>query len=136
MAFHRECHKKISGECMKIKTLILNVRQNELEVEFSNEFEQTLSYEFLRVYSPNEQTQVKGKAKPPVSHKKMVKLLAVEPVAKHGFRLNFDDQHSAIYPEQLLSEFAHNKDRLWQEYLDALKLTGHSREAMINFKQV
>lgn len=121
---------------MQISQFTLNNSGNELAISFSDSFSQSLSYEFLRVYSPSEQTSKQGNAKPPVSHKKMVKLLAIEPVAKHGFRLVFDDQHSAIYSANLLQEYAHNKSRLWQEYLDALNVTGHSREAMIDFKQV
>lgn len=121
---------------MHINEFSLNNGSNQLALHFSDNFSQSLSYEFLRVYSPSEKTSVKGKAKPPVSHKKMIRLLAIEPVAKHGFRLIFDDQHSAIYSAQLLQEYAHNKSRLWQEYLDALSATGHSREAMIDFKQV
>ena len=111
-------------------------KANELMLLFSDNFQQSLSYEFLRVYSPLEQTSVKGKPKPPVSHKKMVKLIAIESVGKHGFRFIFDDQHVAIYGQQLLQEYAHNKSRLWQQYSDALKLSGHSREAMIDIKQL
>ncbi|KGK00798.1 gamma-butyrobetaine hydroxylase-like domain-containing protein [Thalassotalea sp. ND16A] len=121
---------------MQLTQLVLNNKACDLTLNFVDGFSQSLSYEFLRVYSPNEQTAKQGKAKPPVSHKKMVQLLAIEPVAKHGYRFVFDDQHSAIYSLQLLQEYAHNKARLWQQYLDALKLTGHSREAMIDFKQV
>lgn len=121
---------------MQISEFKLNNKASELTLSFSDNFMQALSYEFLRVYSPIEQTSVKGKPKPPVSHKKQVQILAIEPVAKHGYRFIFDDQHSAIYPALLLNEYAHNKNRLWQEYLDALKLTGHSREAMIDIKQV
>lgn len=121
---------------MKITQLVLNETTNELTLNFADNFSQSLSYEFMRVYSPNEQTSKKGQAKAPVSHKKMVKLLTIEPLAKHGFRMNFDDQHSAIYSAQLLQEYAHNKARLWQEYIDALAHTGHSREAMINITQI
>ncbi|WNC69226.1 gamma-butyrobetaine hydroxylase-like domain-containing protein [Thalassotalea nanhaiensis] len=121
---------------MQITQLVLNEQTNLLTLSFADNFSQSLSYEFMRVYSPNEQTSKKGQAKAPVSHKKMVKLLAIEPLAKHGFRLIFDDQHSAIYSAQLLQEYAHNKARLWQEYIDALALTGHSREAMIDITQI
>ncbi|NMP17223.1 DUF971 domain-containing protein [Thalassotalea sp. Y01] len=119
-----------------ITKMQLNHQDHELVLHFDDNFQQSLSYEFLRVYSPNEQTSAQGKAKPPVSHKKMVKLMAIEPVGKHGFRLAFDDQHSAIYPHLLLKEYAHNRNRLWHEYVQALEITGHSREAMIDIKQV
>ncbi len=121
---------------MQIEELRLNGKAGELTVSFADNFQQVLSFEFLRVYSPIEKTTVKGQPKPPVSHKKQVQILAIEPVAKHGYRIVFDDQHTAIYSALLLNEYAHNKNRLWQEYLTALKLTGHSREAMIEFKQV
>ncbi len=121
---------------MQVEQLNIDQSKGELTLSFADNFQQILSFEFLRVYSPDEQTSVKGKPKPPVSHKKQVQLLAIEPVAKHGYRFIFDDQHNAIYSALLLNEYAHNKNRLWQQYVDALKLTGHSREAMIDIKQV
>ncbi|WP_371374045.1 gamma-butyrobetaine hydroxylase-like domain-containing protein [Thalassotalea aquiviva] len=121
---------------MSINQFTIDRKQAQLLLECSDGLRQTLCFEFLRVYSPLEQTQVQGRKKPPVSHKKMVQLLALEPVGKHGFRLHFDDGHQAIYSAALLLDFAHNKATLWQDYLTAVQQSGHSREAMIDIKQV
>ncbi|WP_371186847.1 gamma-butyrobetaine hydroxylase-like domain-containing protein [Thalassotalea maritima] len=117
---------------MQIQRFTLDKRQAELAIVFVDGTEQQLSFELLRVYSPLTQTGQKHV----VSHKKMVQLLAIEPVAKHGFRLLFDDQHSAVYSELLLSQLAQNKESMWQQYLQQLQTSGHSRETMIDIKQV
>ena len=121
---------------MPIERITIDRSNNQLSIEFADKFQQNLSFEFLRVYSPAIKTAKKGQPNQPVSNQKMVNLVAIDTVAKHGFRLHFDDTHNAIYSAQILEEFAHNKARLWQEYLDALATTGHSREAMIEIKQV
>ncbi len=121
---------------MSIEQFSLDYGNNELAITFADAFSQQLSFEFLRVYSPLAQMAGKGKPAPVVAHQKMVRLLAVEPVAKHGFRLVFDDEHQAIYSSTLLQELAHNKNRLWQEYLTKLAESGQNREAMIAFKSV
>lgn len=93
-----------------------------------------LSYELIRVYSPVDNKDKQHTS--PVCHKKQVKLMAIEFVGKHGYRFIFDDQHSAIYGANELSDLCHNHEEMWQQYLNALKSSGHSREAMIDFKQL
>ena len=70
------------------------------------------------------------------SHKKNVLLISIESVAKHGYRLIFDDDHSAIYSEDFLQTLALEHEIRWENYLSDLKDSGHSREAMIDFKQL
>ncbi|MDN3653753.1 gamma-butyrobetaine hydroxylase-like domain-containing protein [Thalassotalea ponticola] len=119
-----------------ITSIQLNHRTKMLYLHFDDGFEQQLSYEFLRCYSPSEQSNKANANKPPVSNKKQVVVRAVEPLGKHGFRLHFDDQHEAVYSAQLLSEYAHNRERLWQHYVHQLHAHGLSREALIEIKQV
>ena len=91
------------------------------------------SFEFLRVFSPTPATK---KQPPLVCHKKLVRLMAIEPVGKHGFRFVFDDEHSEIYSVEHLVTLAKQQDSLWQQYLAAIKESGHSREAMINITEL
>lgn len=121
---------------MKIQKFILHYKASNLGVvclESSNEqTEYQLPFEYLRVFSP---AQVPGKS-PLVTHKKHVKIQVIESVGKHGSRFTFDDQHSAIYSNEHLQDLAINQTAYWQEYLAQLKDSGHSREAMIDIKQV
>jgi DUF971 family protein len=92
-----------------------------------------LPFEYLRISSP---LGLSKKTKEVISHKKQVLLLTIEPVAKHGYRFIFDDQHSEIYSDDYLMTLVSEQDIRWQSYLDDLKSSGHSREAMIMIKEV
>jgi len=122
-----------------IQRFILDNKKAELSIGYaSNKIEAgetvNLSYEFIRVMSPQGGSGKPGKML--ISHKKTVQLLAIESVAKHGYRLFFDDQHSAVYGEAHLQELCQHHNQLWQQYLGELKKMGHSREAMINITQL
>jgi len=122
---------------MTIKRFIINKTDKSLSLLVNlaktQEKSYLLSFEYLRISSP-----VSSAKKPQtvISHKKQVQLLAIESVAKHGYRLIFDDQHSAIFSDDYLQRLITEQTPRWQTYLDELKSSGHSREAMINIKQV
>jgi len=122
-----------------IERFTLNNSDNQLSIscapsKVSSAEVVVISYEFIRVMSPQGSTGKQGKTL--VSHKKQVKLLAIESVAKHGYRFIFDDQHSAIYSEDYLQGLCQRHNELWLQYLNELKTSGHSREAMIDITQV
>jgi len=122
-----------------IERFTLNNKQAELFIKFSanklsSSKEVSLSYEFIRVLSPQGTDGKQGKTL--VSHKKQVQLLAIESVGKHGYRFIFDDQHSAIYTESYLDGLCQRNNELWQQYLNELKASGHSREAMITITEL
>lgn len=119
---------------MKIQKFIINQNEKSLTINLVNGKAACLSFEFLRVFSPTVQAQQKQPNI--VSHKKLVKLLAIEHVGKHGYRLIFDDQHSAIYPAEFLIVLIKEQKQRWQQYLADLQASGHSREAMINITQL
>jgi DUF971 family protein len=119
---------------MKIDRFALNDTQKSLLIEFANSDSYQLPYEYLRISSPNIKN-VKGK-KELICHKKQVGLYAIECVAKHGYRLMFDDSHIAIFSNDYFLQLAFEQERRWQSYLTELEQSGHSREAMIDFKQV
>ena len=119
---------------MKVDRFTLNDSPKYLLVEFSNSDRYQLPYEYLRISSPNI-TNIQGK-KVLVSHKKQIVLSAIECVAKHGYRLIFDDSHTAIYSDDYFLKLALEQKQRWQDYLIEVKQSGHSREAMIDFKQV
>ena len=119
---------------MKIQAFLINKVENKLTIEFENNTTESLDFEYLRI-STLVAENIKGKAVLP-SHKKNVQLQAIDIVGKHGYRLNFDDQHNAIYTENYLKQLITEYQLRWDKYLMALKESGHSREAMINITQL
>jgi DUF971 family protein len=122
-----------------IDRFILNKKKAELSLSCTPNKINTgetviLSYEFIRVMSPQGSKAKQGKAV--FSHKKNVQLQSIESVAKHGYRFIFDDQHNAIYSESYLEELCQRHPQLWQQYLEQLKASGHSREAIIDITQL
>ena len=130
---------------MKVSHFIIDKSKNSLNIEFladgifSNESKTRaeLSFEYLRISAPeNQAKKVKSAKTTVISHKKDVDLHHIEVVAKHGFRLIFDDGYQSIYSAEYLQILANEYIERWQEYLTTLKSSGHSREAMIDIKQL
>jgi len=116
---------------MTISAFTLNNAEKSLTIILNSKATQ-LSFEYLRVFSPTQ-----GAKQPTlVTHKKAITLTAIENVGKHGHRLIFDDQHSAIYSSDYFSLLIEERATRWQAYLNELKASGHSREAMINITQL
>ncbi|HBY86021.1 MAG TPA: hypothetical protein DEO86_09115, partial [Colwellia sp.] len=91
---------------MKITRFIIDGALHNLTIEFSaneNITSAQLSFEYLRISSDaNSAKKNKAGQIQVTSHKKNVLLISIESVAKHGYRLIFDDDHSAIYSEDFL----------------------------------
>ena len=125
---------------MKINHFIIDKAEKHLTVEFTIKEETStisLSFEYLRISSPeNSAKKMKSGQIAVISHKKNVILLNIEHVGKYGYRIIFDDEHSAIYSDNYIHSLAVEHDMRWQTYLEELKSSGHSREAMINIKQL
>jgi DUF971 family protein len=117
---------------MNITGFKINNTDNNLTITFDNSKVAQLSFEYLRVCSP----ATDNKQQMLVSHKKSIILSTIENVGKHGYRLVFDDQHSAIYSSDYLELLIKEHDQRWQHYLSELKDSGHSREATINITQL
>ena len=55
--------------------------------------------------------------------------MAVEPVGNYAVRIKFDDLHdTGIYSWRYLYKLGMDRDRIWQDYLDALTERGLSRD--------
>ena len=125
---------------MKITHFIIDNNQHSLTIKFaaSKVIANTeLSFEYLRISSPaNSAKKLKAGQAAITSHKMAVLLVNIESVAKHGYRLIFDDGHSTIYSEEYLQRLTVEYKERWQQYLAELKASGHSREAMIDIKQL
>ena len=119
---------------MKIKQFIISKNETSLTINFTNGESACLRFEYLRVFTPSINNAAKQQAL--VTHKKLVQLTTIENVDKHGYRLVFDDQHSAIYSTEYLLQLIQENEQRWQHYLTELQASGHSREAMINITQL
>ena len=117
---------------MSITGFNINNTENNLTITFDNSKVAQLSFEYLRVCPP----AADNKQKALVAHKKSIMLSTIENVGKHGYRLVFDDQHSAIYSPDYLELLIKEHEQRWQHYLSELKDSGHSRETTINITQL
>ena len=119
---------------MRINRFIINAKQKSLTINFEQGDTACVDFEYLRVYTPEQSKSAKQQTS--VTNKKNVQLLTIEHVGKHGFRLIFDDQHTAIYSNEYLAVLIKEYKPRWQHYLAELKASGHSREAIINITQL
>lgn len=129
-----------------ISKFTLNANQDVLEISLKDSLAEqsnplSLSYEYLRIFSPSE-CQKAHSAKQPtpnnipqVFHKKHIQLSHIEPLGKHGHRFIFNDGFNDIYSTAHLLELAYKFDANWSLYLSGLTST-NSREESINFKAV
>lgn len=120
---------------MVIAKFSLDMKKLAAVITFDDSSEHSYTYEFLRVFSPVALSKSKNKP-PEVYHKKQVKLLLIESVAKHGYRFTFDDGHVDIYSTEYLLMLRDTQAGLWSNYLAATNNIGHSREASIDIKQL
>ncbi len=110
--------------------IVFHQRSRELEVAFDNGQRFRMSCEYLRVYSPSAEVRGHG-AGPGVLQvgKRLVTIIAVEPVGNYAVKLVFDDGHgSGLYSWDHLYRLGREQESLWQAYLDRLAQAGASRD--------
>ena len=101
-----------------------------LEVAFDDGTRFSLPAEYLRVESPSAEVQGHGPGqKQIVAGRRHVGIIDIEPVGNYAVRLLFDDLHdTGIYSWEYLHELGAERDRRWQDYLNALAAQGLRRE--------
>ena len=101
-----------------------------IEIEFDDGTRFALSAEYLRVESPSAEVQGHGPGqKQIVSGRRHIGIIDIEAIGHYAIRIRFDDLHdTGIYSWQYLHELGTGKDRIWQEYVDALAARGLSRD--------
>ena len=112
------------------KEIRLKREEKILEVDFEDGKTFSLPAELLRVESPSAEVQGHGPGqKTIVAGRRHVGILNVEPIGNYAIRINFDDLHNTgIYSWDTLYDYGQRQDELWQDYLDALKDQGLSRD--------
>jgi DUF971 family protein len=94
----------------------------------------TLSAELLRVLAPASPgdsltTIIPGPPAPLIGGKRLVSLLAAEPVGNYALRLRFSDGFdSGIYSWDFLGELGREQSVRWRRYLRLLEDAGLSRD--------
>jgi DUF971 family protein len=101
-----------------------------LDVAFDDGSRFRIPAELLRVESPSAEVMGHGPGqKTIIAGRRHVGITAIEPVGNYAVRLTFDDLHdTGIYSWPYLYKLGHERERIWGEYLDALKAKGLSRE--------
>lgn len=100
-----------------------------LELEYSDE-RYSLSWEYLRVYSPSAEVRGHNPSQAVLqTGKRDVAINDVRPVGHYALQLLFDDGHdSGLYTWDYLHRLCTQESELWQAYLDDLAEAGASRD--------
>jgi DUF971 family protein len=99
-----------------------------LTLEYGPDESYTLPAEFLRVHSPS--AEVQGHGKPILQFGKLgVGLTKIEAAGQYALKLTFDDGHdSGLFTWEYLYQLAVRQEDLWNDYLDALRAAGKTRD--------
>lgn len=111
------------------KEIRLSKTKNQLDVDFDNGDQVSLTAELLRVESPSAEVQGHGsgqKTTPP--GKQNILISAIEPVGNYAIRIRFSDGHdTGIFSWKLLHDYGQQKQDLMEDYLSRLENGGMSR---------
>lgn len=101
-----------------------------LRLTFADGLQADLPAEFLRVHSPSAEVQGHSPSqRQTVPGRRHVGIIGIDPVGNYAVRIRFDDLHdTGIFSWAYLRELAEGRERMWQEYLDALAAKGLSRD--------
>ncbi len=104
--------------------------EKRLVVSFDNGESHSLPAELLRVESPSAEVQGHGPSqKVLIAGRRYVGIMELEPVGNYAVRIKFDDLHeTGIYAWDYLLTLGRDQDRVWADYLAALKAQGMSRD--------
>lgn len=109
----------------------LHQKSRLMELTFSDGAHFSLSFEFLRVYSPSAEVRGHGPGQEVLQvGKRDVDIVNLEPIGSYAVRPIFSDGHdTGIYSWDLLYALGENQEPLWAEYLGRLETANASREA-------
>jgi len=112
----------------------LHQKSHRMEISFSDGSHYSMSFEFLRVYSPSAEVRGHGPGQEVLQvGKRDVDIVRLEPVGSYAVRPVFSDGHdSGIYSWDHLLLLGRHHDELWAEYLRRLDEAGASRDATLN----
>ena len=110
--------------------IALHQSEQVLTLSYANGEKLHLPSEYLRVFSPS--AEVRGHApgqETLQTGKRLVRILAIEPVGHYAVRLVFNDGHdSGLYSWDYLYELGRDQKSNWQDYLAQLASAGAARD--------
>ena len=103
----------------KIKSIIYNKKNKNLNIKFSDNYSGIISAELLRVESPSAEVQGHNpNEKKTILNKNKVSITNIEKVGNYAIRIVFDDGHdTGIYSWSYLRKMAENNFELYKDYL-------------------
>lgn len=123
----------------KIAKLTLHSNQGFLTVTDVLDESISLTFEYLRIFSPTESKKVQSSkstsTSPQVFHKKQIKISTIDLLGKHGYRFIFNDGFTDVFSDADLINLYQQYDDSWATYEASLSSI-NSREENINFKAV
>ena len=101
-----------------------------LEIAFDDGAVFSLSFEFLRVYSPSAEVRGHGAGQEVLqTGMRNILLTALEPVGNYAVQPHFSDSHNTgIYSWDYLYKLGSRQAELWEDYLQRLEAAGFTRE--------
>lgn len=112
----------------------LHQKSRLMEVSFDDGERFSMSFEFLRVYSPSAEVRGHGPGQEVLQvGKRDVDIVSLDPVGSYAVRPVFSDGHdSGIYSWDHLYLLGKHQHELWSEYLRRLEQAGASRDPVLN----
>ena len=109
----------------------LHQKSRRLEIAYSDGRNFSLSYEFLRVFSPSAEVRGHGPGQEVLqAGKRDVDIVTLDPVGSYAVQPTFSDGHATgIFAWDYLYALGKDQERMWAEYLGKLAAAGASREA-------
>ena len=109
----------------QVTKLHYHKQSRQLDIYFDDDYQVSLSCEYLRVHSPSAEVQGHGQPRL-VTGKAEVAIVDLEAVGHYAVRLCFDDGHqSGLYSWQYLRTLAIEYPQRWQAYQDACDQVSH-----------
>ena len=103
----------------------LHQKSRLLEITFSSGDKFEYPCEYLRVKSHAAEVRALGR---PETGKETVNINEIEQQGSYAIRIVFDDGHdTGIYSWDYLYDLGKNREKYWQDYLDALEVIGYRR---------
>lgn len=101
-----------------------------LEVAYGDGRRFAFPAELLRVESPSAEVQGHGPGQRVyVAGKRQVAITGIDPVGSYAVRLRFDDGHdTGLYSWEYFYGLGLDQERIWADYLAAVKVRGLSRD--------
>jgi DUF971 family protein len=108
----------------------LHQKSRLLEIAFSDGRSFSLSYEFLRVFSPSAEVRGHGPGQEVLqSGKRNVDIVSLDPVGSYAVQPTFSDGHATgIFAWDYLYSLGEDQARMWEDYLQKLAAAGASRD--------